>query len=210
MHQAARPWLWSVVVVALLTAIGCTGSPSSPSGLSGSGASISGRISGFRALSDAQSIAAISHPAASSVTVTVEGTGITTTVDGNGEFTLTNVPAGTVRIQFTGPGTNATVTLSGVNNGDHIDITVSLNGKDARVESQDMESEGKVTNLSASPCPNLTFAVNSRTIHTNSATKFEEGSCSAIKNDVKVEVKGTRQSDGSIMATKVELGDNDD
>ena len=209
MPSAARPWLWSVVVVALLTAIGCTGSPSSPSDLNGSGATISGRITGFRALSDTRSIADLSHPAASSVTVTVEGTGITTTVNGNGEFTLTNVPAGTVRIQFTGPGTNATVTLTGVNNGDHLDITVSLNGKDAKVESQDMESEGKVTNLSGT-CPNLTFMVKTRTIHTNSATKFEDIACSAIKNDVGVEVKGTRQADGSITAAKVERGDDDD
>jgi hypothetical protein len=48
------------------------------------------------------------------VTVSVAGTGLSTVADNRGQFTLTNVPTGTVQLNFTGPGANATVTLSGV------------------------------------------------------------------------------------------------
>lgn len=210
MHQQSRPWLWSLLAVTYLTAAACGGSPSSPSDLSGSGATITGRVNGGNALtSPSWSTASSSQAAAATLTVSVVGTNITTTVDGNGQFTLTNVPAGTVRIQFTGPGTNATITLSGLNSGEHIDITVTLRGNNASVDSQSVEAEGKVSNLTGK-CPLLTFVVRNRTVHTNGSTSFKDGPCSAIQNNTEVDVKGQRQSDGSIMATKVEIDEDDE
>jgi Domain of unknown function (DUF5666) len=154
--------------------------------------------------------------ASTTLTVTIVGTNISTTVDGNGRFTLTGVPPGDVRLRFSGSGTDATITLTGVSATDRIIIVVSLNGNTARVESEDrddddddeaeVEAEGRVSNLSGS-CPALTFAVQGKTVKTNSATKFQHGSCTSIANGTRVEVEGTRQADGTILATKVEIED---
>jgi Domain of unknown function (DUF5666) len=95
-------------------------------------------------------------------------------------------------------------------------ITVSLNGNAARVESEQQEHDdndehanevkGVVSNLSGS-CVTLTFTVQSTTVKTNGATKFEDGPCTRIANGTRVEVEGTRQADGTILATEVELND---
>jgi hypothetical protein len=44
-------------------------------------------------------------------------------------------------------------------------------------------------------------------VTTNGDTKFDDVLCTALANDNTVEVKGTRQTDGSIVATKVEMDD---
>ena len=71
--------------------------------------------------------------------------------------------------------------------------------------------EGKISGL-AGTCPALTFNVVTGTttvtttkVTTNAATKFDDVLCTALANDAVVEVKGTKQTDGSILATKVEL-----
>jgi hypothetical protein len=89
-----------------------------------------------------------------------------------------------------------------------ITITVSLNGNAARVESEQREHDdndehangvkGVVSNLSGS-CVTLTFTVQSTTVKTNGATKFEDGPCTRIAKGTRVEVEGTRQADGTIL-----------
>ncbi len=54
-------------------------------------------------------------------------------------------------------------------------------------------------------CPSLTFTVQQTTIKTNGSTEFKDGSCASVANGKRVEVEGTRQADGTIMATEVEL-----
>jgi hypothetical protein len=41
-------------------------------------------------------------------------------------------------------------------------------------------------------------------VATNSATEFKDGACSSLTNGNRVEVKGTRQSNGSVLARRVE------
>jgi len=77
------------------------------------------------------------------------------------------------------------------------------------------EVEGIVSGLSATTgCPVLTFMVGTTKVTTSAATDFDDVLCSQLANGAIVEIKGTRQADGSIVATKVELdddeGDDDD
>jgi hypothetical protein len=151
------------------------------------------------------------------VTVTIVGTDIATTVDGKGDFQLTGVPPGDVTLKFTNAGASAVITLSGVAAGDRIHIVVTLNGNAAKIEHEDRdhdddgddededddELKGLVSNLTGT-CPTLTFTVAGTKVVTNSATKFDDP-CQQIANGRRVEVKGTRQTDGSIVATKVEF-----
>ena len=159
------------------------------------------------------------------MTVTVVGTTISTVIDGNGRFHLTGVPPGDVQLKFTATGLDATVTLVGVQAGDRIDIKVRVTDKSVRIEAEvrerkrdddddddddedrdDNELKGLVSAL-AGTCPAITFTVNAITVKTTSATTFDDGTCAQVQNNVRVEVKGVRQTDGSLQATRVELED---
>jgi hypothetical protein len=158
------------------------------------------------------------------LTVTIVGTDISTAVDGDGDFQLTGVPPGDVHLRFSGSGVSASIMLSGVSVNDRIHIVVTLNGDAARIESEDRdgdddgdddegedddgddnELEGVVSNLNGT-CPSLTFTVQSVTVATNGATRFEDP-CARIVNGRRVEVEGMRQSNGTLLATSVEIED---
>ena len=207
-----------ILAATIVAATACGGgdaslSPVGPS-RSSAGASISGTVSGTgvtatRALDGST----FSTLATSSVTVSIVGTNISTTTDGQGQFTLNNVPTGTVTLNFSAPGQSASITLTGIGPDDKVQITVTLNGNDARVDSEHHSSpntdtrelEG-VVSASTGTCPAVTFTVNTTKVTTNSATVFRNGACAdATKNGARVEVEGTRQADGSILATRVEL-----
>lgn len=69
-----------------------------------------------------------------------------------------------------------------------------------------VELEGPVSGRSGD-CPNLALTVRGTAVVTNSVTRFEGGPCSRVQNGSKVEVKGTRQTDGKALATKLEIDD---
>jgi hypothetical protein len=69
-------------------------------------------------------------------------------------------------------------------------------------DDHEVELEGMLTNLTNS-CPDIHFTVNSTSVVASAATKFDKVACSALKNNDKVEVKGTRQTDGSVNATRI-------
>lgn len=66
----------------------------------------------------------------------------------------------------------------------------------------EFEIEGSVGGLKGA-CPSVSFNVNGFSITTTSATVFEGGTCLALKSGDKVTVKGTKQADGSVTATRV-------
>ncbi len=290
------PILALSLAAALTTACGGAGSPSlspvAPSAVGG-GATISGQLNS--ASGAPLTTNSFSTMETRGVTITVVGTGISTTADNAGQFTLNNVPAGTVQLSFSGAGWNATVTISGVGPNDHVQVTVTVNGSSAKVDSEhhsapdnnkrefqgritsinviarSFEMSGMVVNVPATAvlrhgdktmlfadlkvgdhvevrgtkvgttitateikveqgdsgddhnatselqglvsaltgtCPSVTFTVQSTKVSTNTATSFEHGTCLvAVKNNVRVEVKGTKQSDGSILASRVSIED---
>jgi hypothetical protein len=238
----------------------------------------------------------------SGVTISVVGTGISTNADNQGQFTLDNVPTGTVVLNFSAPGSNATATLQGVGPGDRVQITVTVNGNNAHVDSEhhnngeisaritsidsgaksfqagnwtikttdstvirhgsktvqfsdlkvgdhvqvrgtrdgstvtateikveqngqggdadddddddddhEAEVQGKVSgllNTNSNSCPGITFMIGTTKVTADKDTTYRKNlSCGTIKNDLKVEVEGIRQSDGSVLAKKISLDD---
>ena len=66
----------------------------------------------------------------------------------------------------------------------------------------EFEIEGSLGGLQGS-CPAVRFGVNGFSITTSASTTFEDGTCSSLKNGRKVNVKGTKQADGTVAATRV-------
>jgi hypothetical protein len=69
-----------------------------------------------------------------------------------------------------------------------------------------VELSGAISGKSGS-CPAISFTVSSTKVTTSSSTHFEDTTCGALVNGNRVEVKGTKQSDGSVAATSVEKED---
>lgn len=187
-------------------------SPTGPSGLSssgssttGSGATINGAITGS-ALSmlslGGGGFASLTGPG---ITVTVVGTTITAPVNPNGTFTLTNVPPGDIQLHFSGTGTDALLTVTGVNGGDELRITVEVSGSTATLQNvtrkdklNKVEIEGAVVSGTCA-----SFVVNGVTITTDAATEFSKGTCANVVSGALVQVKGSTLPDTTVRATEV-------
>ncbi len=63
---------------------------------------------------------------------------------------------------------------------------------------------GTVSSLSGT-CPSLAFTAKDTTVHTTSSTTFGGASCADIRNSGSVGVAGTKQSDGSVLASYVSV-----
>lgn len=73
------------------------------------------------------------------------------------------------------------------------------------VEVEKAEVSGKVTAVTGA-CPTLTLTINGATVLTNGATQFKSA-CGNIKVGAKVKAEGTRQGNGSVLATNIDLDD---
>lgn len=223
---------------------GCAGGsnsllPSGPSGTAAGRAQISGRVTGTTTNSVASTTSTgvlttrALTAASTGLRVTISGTDISASVDGTGQFTLDGVPPGTVTLTFSGADINASLTLTGVNAGDRIEIEVRLEGTRAHLEADrrhhegdadddddddadgerddddredGIEVEGPISELAGS-CPMLTFTVAGRHVSTSDATSFRDTTCGALTNTVRVEVHGILNEDGTVAAGRVELDD---
>jgi uncharacterized protein DUF5666 len=233
-----RNWIGKALVA--LTASGmigvaCGGGPASPGSPSArtetssaapaavSGATISGTVVGVIASTGWTTLRV-------PLSVTVSGTNITATVDDGGRFTLINVPAGRVDLHFVGPGIDAHLVVDVTSANATIEITVRVNGNnaqlengnsgpnpgpgtgtpppDARAEVEGTINAGSITGSCAAN--NLSFMVGTTKVVTNASTQFRDGTCASLTAGSRVEAKGTRQTDGSILATEVEGKDEDD
>lgn len=86
------------------------------------------------------------------------------------------------------------------------EVKVEDTGRDNDGEDEETELKGTVTGLTASPaCPSVTFTIGSTTVKTNAVTTFDDVTCAALANGNVVEVEGVIQTDGSLLASKVEL-----
>jgi len=216
----------SLVAIALGTGACGSSAPSAPTQLSanespipttGNRATINGSMTGAAlsalSLSDS-SFASLVGPG---ITVTVVGTDITAAVKPNGTFVLTNVPPGDIQLRFTGPGTDALLTVAGVNGGDELRIDVEVSGSTATLQSvsrkdklNKVEIEGAVVSGTCA-----SFVVNGTTITTDAATQFSKGTCANVIPGALVQVKGSTLADSTVRATDVKFqtaddGDGDD
>ncbi|HEY7287713.1 MAG TPA: DUF5666 domain-containing protein [Vicinamibacterales bacterium] len=163
------------------------------------------------------------------MTVSVVGSTSSATIDGNGHFTLADVPAGRVDLHFMGNGTDAHLVLDGVANNQTLTISVRVSGTSASLDDDhggsgpnptpapgaNVQVEGTVTALGAS-----TLTVAGRLVNVTSTTVIERNDAKVALSSIhvgdRVEVNGTLASatapDGPINATKIEvqnLGDDD-
>jgi hypothetical protein len=215
-----------IILAAMMVAVAACGgnaalSPVGPSATS-AGPLISGTISGssvtgIRAL-DSGSFGMFG---ASSITISIVGTNISTTADGQGQFTLTNVPTGTVTLNFTAAGASATITLSGIGPDDKVQIAVTLNGSTAHVDSEHhsapdnnkREYQGRISSINATA---KSFQIPGLTVKTTATTVIRHGNKTMAFTDLKVgdhvEAKGTK--DGTTLtATEIKVehdGEDDD
>ena len=98
-------------------------------------------------------------------------------------------------------------------NGDRVEVegfrqtdgtVLAKDVKAVKTEPPVSEITGRVSLLSGT-CPAMSFTVGTRRVTTGAATRFKDGACAALKNGNRVEVKGTLQSDGTLLATVVEI-----
>lgn len=107
--------------------------------------------------------------------------------------------------------------ISDIHVGDHVQARGTMDGttltateiKVEDTEGDDEDDDAKVEGVMSafsgtSACPASTFTAGATKVTTNSSTKFENVTCATLANGMTVEVKGARQTDGSILATKVE------
>ena len=122
----------------LVIAAGCGGrSPAGPSGLPSTGAVIAGTVTSASAASASTASAGSSRvirladsPFAG-LTVRVVGANRSAVVNSDGTFQISDVPRGTVQLQFSGDSINATITISNVAPDQFIQIQVQVSGTSA-------------------------------------------------------------------------------
>ncbi len=225
MLSSFRVFALALTLITGLIAAGCGAdaslSPIGPSaGASSSGAVISGTVAGAGGVASTMSDAGgfTAQAAGSSIKVTVSGTNITSNTDSQGRFTLTGVPAGDVTLQFTGPGSSATVTLAGVSPSDRIDIKVTVNGNNGHVDSEHREHENKGVEangaIAAIDAAARTLRIGTRQVSVPATATIRHGSRTLAFADLKVgdhiQVKGTMN--GTVLVAtevKVEQGGDD-
>jgi len=205
-----------LTIIAMVLAGACgggKGSPTSPSNGTPAPSATSATITGTVQGASSAMLAMSAGAAMAGVTVSVVGTSISSVADAAGRFTLANVPPGSVQLQLTGGGANAMVALSPVSAQQTIDIVVAVSGSSASVESEvrsgtsEAQLEGRVESLPPTQ-PALTFKAAGRTVRTDAATQFVDGSQSRTFADLRigmrVHVKGSLSGD-TFTARRVEL-----
>jgi hypothetical protein len=203
-------FLIHVVLFGALLTSGCGNSdsksalPSAPSAVTApamvprTGAAVTGMIQSAAAASG------IGTTLFTPQTVTASGSSVSGQIDTAGRFTLSGIPPGQVELRFDGPGGSASLPVGLLTDGQHVAITVTLNGTTATLAGREhaVELHGALTGLTGT-CPTVSFTVMGTVVKTTAATRFEGVPCGTLAAGTMVEVEGTPQPDGSVVAMKV-------
>jgi len=160
-----------------------TNSPAAPSS-TGNGAVINGSLTSGLGAATMSSVHTTNSPAGMGLTVTIVGTSMSTTVNGAGQFTLRNVPAGHVTVRFSGNGMNGDVDLDDVGDSETITLTLTVNGASVDLDEEHRRGgaqdqlEGKVQALPPTTAAG-TFMVAGQLVTTDANTHFFIGGASA-------------------------------
>jgi hypothetical protein len=96
------------------------------------------------------------------------------------------------------------VELKGTANADGSVTATRIQVEDRENENeQEDEAIGAIT-AKAGACPALTLTVGATTVKTTAATVFHDTTCGALGVGTVIEAKGTTQSDGSLLASRIE------
>jgi hypothetical protein len=181
------------LVALALFAAGCGSASLAPK--SGGSATIEGNVAG----------------SSQALRVEVPGTAVSTTTDANGAFLLTDVPEGSAFLRFSGGGNDATLAIQALVSSEYRRITVSVSGNQCQEHSEQTESEfkGPVTAISGQ-----TLTVEGRQVSVTDQTKIVKGGVAAALADITVgtpvEVRGSLQADGTVVALFIGIGGGDD
>jgi hypothetical protein len=168
-----------------------------------------------------------SGASAAGIRVSVVGTTLSSMTDGSGQFTIEGVPAsGSIALRFEGPNLDARLDLSGLTPGQVLTIAVKVSGDHVVLAGSDDPSpspssspgpghEGEVEFQGAVQSVNPPdLVVDGRLVHTDDATDIKSHgdviALSAVPVGSTVEIEGTSQSDGSVLARKIRLEDGND
>lgn len=123
---------------------------------------------------------------------------------GNGGMTDFTDLADGVRVEVKGQLRDAAIYAVRIHiNGADDDGDDADDGDDPGESSGPFEGAGPVASLGGS-CPAVSFLLKGVRIDTGAATVFAGVACAALRNGDKVEVEGTWQTNGRVLATKIE------
>jgi hypothetical protein len=209
--SASRRLVVNLITAVCLVAVSCSDreSPTSPGSSSPmSKAAISGTL---LAASDGRAGGASgAGQPLPGVTVRVSSTGQTAETDAAGSFTLTGVSPGAVGLDFRGAGIQASTTVN-ASPGVITKVTVTVNRSRGTV-SLTPRSDGIEGIVDSIILPSSFVLKNPRgmvTVQTDGSTVFRMGgnlvAFGDLKAGQKVEVEGSPQPDGSLLARKVNI-----
>ena len=202
----------ALLLASSMLAIACggseSGSPVGPSQAGGgggaAGATISGTVSGPGAAQNRSLGAGLGG-----VKVSVEGTDLSATTNGNGAFMLSGVPPGLVRLLFQGGGASGTVDLNGVSQSETIAISVVVNGSSVELESEarttgsEAQLEGKIVSINYA---GRSMVVGTTTVTVPEGVEITNGFRLLDFTDLivgaRIHVKGTRSGE-TITASRI-------
>ena len=170
-----------------------------------SGASIGGTVVGATGAS-----AAPFRTLGVTLTVSITGTNVSSTVDGAGRFRLQGVPAGRVELHFVGSGVDARLVIDNVGANEAIEIVVRVNGNVAELEDNHrqmpdnrVEIEGVVTAVGAG-----TLTVRNTVVTVPATATIRHSSTTLRLADIKVgdrvEIHGMMNG-ATVVATDIEV-----
>lgn len=172
-------------------------------------AALAAACGGSGAQSSASSLQGTVHTAAGTaapgILATVAGSNLSATTDDSGNFSIDGAPEGPATVHLKGSGVDASVGVPrlGKNMVVHVRIRIRDDGKGELEDEPEAEIRGPITAISGS---DLTVA--GLTVHTDAQTAFRVGgSLAALKAGQIVEVEGTQQADGSVLAREVKTED---
>jgi len=120
---------------------------------------------------------------------------------------------GQTALTFNDLKTGTQVHVRGVRNGTVVDarLVIVQDGNDNDEDENGAQAEGAIAGLtSTNTCPAITFKVGAALIVTDAATVFRGRACTQLANGTIVEVHGTPQANGSILASTVKVPDDDE
>jgi hypothetical protein len=207
--SASRRFVVNLFTAVCLVAVSCSDreSPTSPASSSPMGKAA---ISGTLLVASDEHAGGAGQPL-SGVTVRVSSTGQTAETDAAGNFTLSGVSPGAVGLDFRGAGIQASMSVN-ASPGVITRITVTVNRGRGTVSLRP-RSDGNEGIVDSIDLPGKSFVVKNPRgmvkVLTDPATVFRMGgsllSLGDLKTGQKVEVEGSPQPDGSLLAKKVNI-----
>ncbi len=143
--------------------------------------------------------------------VGVQSMGAAAITSAGGAFLLTGVPQGASRLQFSGAGHHAVLTMAPVVPGEFRHMSVSVSGDNATEENEQTETEFEGT---VDAIDGMVLTVAGRMVAVTDATTIKKEHAAATFTDLMlgtpVEVEGTLNADGTVTAREIRIEDEKD